>query len=509
VGRRERQALTPLLPGWERWRHLDPRTPVVAGVARAGQDVDDPGGGDSALGLMVTAALAAGADAGAPALLERVDRVAVPEGTWTYRNAAGLVARAVGAPGARTVVMAVGIPQQTLLDDAVRDLRAGDIDVALVVGGEAAHRAVVARRAGVDPDDGVDGDDGAPDEHRRPEGEIVSPPEIAAKVYSPPEQYALLDSALRAAEGQTIDEHRDEIAALWARFGAVAGRPMAASHLREPGPGNRAIAFPYNRWHCSQLHVDQSAALVVCTLAAAEAAGADPAKIVFPLVALESSHALAVPRRRHLHRWPAMEQLGAAAAAHLGRPLRSIEHAEVYSCFPAAVRVQQRALGLPVDGTPTITGGMPFAGGPWNNFVLQATVAMVERLRADPGTLGLVTTVSGFLTKPGLAVYGTEPPDRPLLVADLADRAAAATDEVPLAAGYTGPATVAAWTVSYDRDGGTRTIVVADTPAGERCVATSEDADVAAAAVADDLSGATVAVDGSAFTLQSAADRSS
>ena len=104
-----------------------------------------------------------------------------------------------------------------------------------------------------------------------------------------------------------------------------------------------------------------------------------------------------------------MEVLGRAAAEHLGAPLASLDHVEVYSCFPAAVRVQQRALGLPVDGVPTITGGEPFAGGPWNNFVLQATVAMVELLRAHPGARGMVTTVSGFLNKPGLAVYSTEP----------------------------------------------------------------------------------------------------
>ncbi len=56
---------------------------------------------------------------------------------------------------------------------------------------------------------------------------------------------------------------------------------------------------------------------------------------------------------------------------------------EVYSCFPSAVRVQQRALGLDPARVPTVTGGMAFAGGPFNNFVLQATVAVAERLRGD------------------------------------------------------------------------------------------------------------------------------
>src|SRR6478609_3835994 len=113
--------------GWERWRHLDPRTPVVAGIGRAEQH-REPGAGKDALGLMVEATKAAGDDCGAPGLLARIDRVAVPEGSWKYRDAARLVARAVGAGGARTVVVRAGIPQQTLLDDAYLDLLGGHLD---------------------------------------------------------------------------------------------------------------------------------------------------------------------------------------------------------------------------------------------------------------------------------------------------------------------------------------------------------------------------------------------
>ena len=56
---------------------------------------------------------------------------------------------------------------------------------------------------------------------------------------------------------------------------------------------------------------------------------------------------------------------------------------------------------------PTITGGEAFAGGPWNNFVLQTTAAMVERLRGHRDVQGLVSTLSGLVNKPGLAVYST------------------------------------------------------------------------------------------------------
>jgi acetyl-CoA C-acetyltransferase len=216
-------------------------------------------------------------------------------------------------------------------------------------------------------------------------------------------------------------------------------------------------------------------------------------------VALESSFSVPVVLRRELHRWPAMEVLGETAADHLGDPLTAMDYTELYSCFPAAVRVQQRALRLPVDGVPIITGGEPFAGGPWNNFVLQTTVAMVEKVRAAPGTRGLVTTVSGFLNKPGLAVYSTAPGDRPLLVADMRDRAEAATASAPLAAEYRGPATVVTYTVSAEKSGGQRVIVIADIPDGGRCVITSTDQSLAERVKTDELIGTDITVDGLEF----------
>ena len=116
---------------------------------------------------------------------------------------------------------------------------------------------------------------------------------------------------------------------------------------------------------------------------------------VFPLAGVESSHAVSLLRRKEPHRWPAMGVLGRAVAERIGRPVAEAEVVEVYSCFPSAVQVQQRALGLDQSVVPTVTGGMTFAGGPFNNFVYQAMVEVVGRLRAEPGALGVVTTVSG------------------------------------------------------------------------------------------------------------------
>jgi acetyl-CoA C-acetyltransferase len=203
-----------------------------------------------------------------------------------------------------------------------------------------------------------------------------------------------------------------------------------------------------------------------------------------------------------------MAVLGRAAEDHVGTPLRELRLAELYSCFPAAVRVQQRALCLSPDGTPTVTGGMAFAGGPFNHFVLTSTVALGRRLRAATPELGLVTTVSGMLSKPGLAVWGAvPPPEGRMLLADLAAEGLAATDVlpvVPVAPARPTPAVVAAFTVTYGGADGTepvRTAVVADLPDGVRTAATCEDAATARLALTEGLAGRTVDVKDTTFSL--------
>ena len=163
------------------------------------------------------------------------------------------------------------------------------------------------------------------------------------------------------------------------------------------------------------------------------------------------------------------------------------------------MQVQKAALGLPADRVPTITGGMAFAGGPFNSFVLQATVEMAERLRAERGTTGLVSTVSGFLTKPGLAVWSTAPPAGDPLVADLAPDAIAATPTLESVPGYRGDARIASYTVTYDDGAPARVVAVGGTVDGRRCVAVADDRDLAQEGVEGDLAGRPMRVDGPAF----------
>ncbi|MGD0393643.1 MAG: acetyl-CoA acetyltransferase [Acidimicrobiales bacterium] len=483
---------------------LDPRTPVLVGVGSASGDAE-------ATELMTRALGAAGSDAGSNRLLALIDRLAVPHGTWTYPDPARLVADGVGALSARSHLVELGIPQQALINDAVLAIAAGESEVAAVVGGEAKRWARDLARAGRE---GVEtAQPGAvPDVVQRRAGPLMEPVEVAHRLWDPVQQYAMIDNALRAAEGRTPTEHRSEIARLWEGFNRVArGNPDAAfpepidAHwLDTPSPSNRPLAFPYNKWHSTQWTVNQAAALLLCSVEAALSAGVPADRWVFPLAAVQSSHAVSLLRRTEPHAWPAMGVLGRAVAGRIGRPIPEVEVLEVYSCFPAAVRVQQRELGLPLEAAPTVTGGMAFAGGPFNNFVLQAMAEVVARVRADPGALGVVTSVSGLLTKPGIGAWSARPDGRPPLVADLAVESEAATGVVEVLETieeYAGDATVVTYTVTFDGMDPTRTVALCRTGDGTRCVAMSDDAGLAAHGTVDELVGARVRVAGGRFDL--------
>jgi acetyl-CoA C-acetyltransferase len=479
--------------------HQSPRTPVLVGFGTAST-------GAPVTELMLEAVLAAADDSGRPTLLRQVDRVALPQGTWSLTDPARTIATRIGAEGARTQRYELGVSQQEVINESLLAIGRGDADVILVVGGEA--RAW--ERAGGQE---IDTETRPPDATVTRPADFVAPIEVAAGIVWPPvQQYALIENALAHREQQGVATHRRDVAALWSRFNQVAQQnplaafplPRSAADIATPGPKNRPLAYPYNKWHVSQWTVDQAAALLFCSAERAQAAGVPTDRWIFPHVALHVSEAVTLTARRDLHAWPAMRALGRAAAARLDRPLGELSIAEVYSCFPAAVRVQQRELGLDPDGTPTVTGGMSFAGGPFNNFVLNGTATVASLLRAQPSELGLITTVSGMLSKPGLAVWSASPPATGSLVADLAGSPEIDTPSRPVAPPDSpgGPATVASFTVTYDADDPlrpARTAIVADLPDGTRTAATCDDAAIALSALSESLIGQTVQIERTTF----------
>lgn len=474
---------------------VDPCTPVMVGVGAVQQREEDARRALEPLELMARALEAAAQDAGSRELLARADSIRVPRGFWSYADPGRLLAERFGASSARTELAELGVLQTTLLGRAARDIARGRADVVLLAGGEARYRAARARAQGQEEQltrqTGV-----TPDSVLRPSGEIISGAEIRAQLAQPVGQYAMIDNALRAAEGQKLDEHLRDVAELWAGMSRVASaNPDAWSRealtpdaVGRPGPGNRMLAFPYTRRLVSQWNVDQAAGLVLCSLATARSLGIPAERQLFPLSVVDSDFMLPLTRRRQLHRSPGFALAGERALEHAGLDLDEVDRLELYSCFPSAVRVQQRELGLAPEREVSVTGGMSFAGGPLNNFVLQAWVRMARLLRADAAGGGLVTAVSGILTKQGVSVLATEP-RAPFVFDDVTAETATRCPEVEVLEQAQGAARIATYTVLYEGDAPVRAVLLCDLDAGPRALAVVEDPELAERGTREELCG--------------------
>jgi acetyl-CoA C-acetyltransferase len=489
---------------------VDGRTPVLVGAAVAHQRQEDPADGAEAVALMTTAVERAGEDAHAPALLAQAGAVFVPRGTWRYADPGRIVAERVGAP-ARSVVAELGVLQQTPFTRACLAIADGTLDVAIVCGGEAKYRDLRAHITGAALDDTAQPDGVAPDETYVPASDIIPPPEIAAGLVSAPLQYSVLESALRAARGESVAENARATAELWAAFSRVAATnpdawrrdPVPPEFLEHPSPANPMLAAPYTKWHCSQWNVDQAAAFVLCSTDAADRAGVPDDRRVYPRAAVESNHMVPISRRALLHRAPAA-RAGAGRLGELsGVDLGTADVVDLYSCFPAAVRIQALELDLPVDQPDarplTVGGGMTFGGGPLNNATFQALARMVEQLRAAPDAVGLLTFISGMITKHGMALWSCAPPEQGFRFADVSEEAAATTPVLEVVAEHHGRARVDGYTVAHERGVPVYAAALARIDDDRRVVVRCDDAELAAAMVDEEWCGRQITVDGNRF----------
>jgi acetyl-CoA C-acetyltransferase len=138
------------------------------------------------------------------------------------------------------------------------------------------------------------------------------------------------------------------------------------------------------------------------------------------------------------------------------------------------------ALGLaPDDPRPiSLTGGLPYHGGPSSNYMSHSISHLVDHLRAKGGT-GLVTGVGMHMTKHVAGIWSTEP--GALSAGNGGDEpqqweAAPVEPDVVVVARGDGPANVLAATVVHHSDGTpSHVVAICELADGTRCYATSQD----------------------------------
>ncbi len=486
---------------------LDPRTPVIVGVAQHSWRDGSPPDPIEMCAQVVTAAAQ---DAGpGDALLRRAGSLGVVDiASRRWADPGALVAARLGIAPAQTLRTSVGGDgPQVLVSDLAAKIAAGKLDAGIVCGAEALSTLARAMRDGREPDWPALDDGAAPQRTLGDDRFPASDEELAADLIAPALMYPLFENALWARAGGTVEEHRARLAELWAGFSSVAARnehawlrvARSAAQIATPGDGNRLVSLPYTKLLNSHIQTDQAAALILCSAQTARALGIERDRWVFPHAAGHAYDRWFVSERQDLRSSPAIRCAGRTALEHAGLSIDEVDRFDVYSCFPSAVQIACAELGIDAweDERPlTVTGGLTFAGGPGNNYVTHSIAAMVERLRESGDATGLVTAVGWYMTKHAVGVYGSAPPERGFAALS-AQQEVEATPAREVAAGYVGPATGEAATMLYDVFGsatiGAITALLED---GRRVLGKTTDADTLAALAERPAEGRAVTFEG-------------
>ncbi|ADT99302.1 acetyl-CoA acetyltransferase [Mycolicibacterium gilvum] len=481
---------------------IDPRTPVLIGYGQVNQRTEDPS--VEPVDLMAAAAR----EAADPRVLEAVDAVRVVNLlSWRYRDPGLLLAQRIGAAKAATRYTGIGgnVPQ-TLVNLACLDIQQGRNDVVLIAGAETWRSRTRTRAAG-NKMHGTRQDESVPMAPGSDENmPMAGPGDLKIGLDRPAYVYPMFETAVRIAAGETPDEHRRRIGELWAQFSAVAaGNPHAwsqeartAEEIYEPSPKNRMVSWPYTKLMNSNNMVDQGAVLILTSVEKAQYLQIPSERWVFPYAGADAHDTYAIGERAEFHASPAIRIAGTRALELAGAGVDDMDLIDVYSCFPSAVQVAARELGLPVgdpDRPLTVTGGLTFAGGPWNNYVTHSIATMAEQLIARPGTRGLITANGGYLTKHSFGVYGTEPPTHEFRWEEVQSEVDAEPTRTALV-DWSGVGTVETWTTPVDRDGNPeKAFLAVRTPEDARVLAVITDPAGAETTVRDDIAGAQVRVE--------------
>ncbi|SHN44474.1 hypothetical protein [Cryptosporangium aurantiacum] len=468
----------------------DHRLPVLVGVGqvranrtRSVAEAREP------LALILEALDAAAADAGAPELLTSADAIyTVRVASWAYDELSAVVADGVEATPKHRVDSPIGGQWPIrLLDQAASRIASGESSVALLVGGEAAASAAALLKAGVDPvaDLGWSAHPGGPAPIDA--ADLGSPAMQAAGLLLPTRVYPLYENRLQADLGLTPAENADWSARLYSDLSAIAATNPIAWNTEALSPAevgtvtakNRLVSEPYPLSMNALPFVDQAAAVIVTSLAAARAAGIPAEKVVHIRAAAGVDDVGDVLARPKLGRSTALAEALTGALDRASVSAAELDLVDIYSCFPIVPKLAGLALGLPRDAVLSVTGGHSSFGGPLNSYSLHALARAVERIRSGD-RLALVHANGGFLTYQHVVVLGSS------AVAYASGPVQARTGGLPVVdAAQLGDVDVVVETatVEHGRDGApAQAFVVVSTEDGVRAAVATARGDAAAAA---------------------------
>jgi acetyl-CoA C-acetyltransferase len=491
------------------------RTPILIGCGQITQREPDPGVALNAMDLTAAAARKAAADAhGGEALLQALDAIVVlrsfSDTSWRFKSPFGgptnppkSIARRLNLGNVRRLVYTHpgGNMPQWCVNRLCEMIAQGEIGAAMVCGGEALATQKAAERSKLPLDWNEDAGD-APElwgVATRGWNDVEDRHRMAGAIFA----YPLFETGIRAHLGRSVPEHLQCVGKLFAHFAGVAkANPLAdrrqgytAEEIATVGPDNPYIGFPYTKLMNSNAFIDQAAAVILTSVGKARALGIPRERWVYLHGCADAHDHWYISDRHNYYSSPAMRIVARETFEMAGVGVAEIDKFDIYSCFPSAVEIACREMGIAQDDPRglTVTGGLAYFGGPGNNYVTHAIAEMMDKVRAAPGSKGLVTANGNYVTKQSAGIYSTEPPTKAFAPKDpaLYQREIDGDKGPAVVEAADGLATVETYTVMHDRKGPSYAILFGRLGDGRRFIAnTPTDADLLSQMVDRDMVGA-------------------
>lgn len=440
--------------------------PVIVGVGQITEKNPELKVAKNPIQLMEEAAFRAAEDAKLSLLqLSKVDHLMVVKGVRDrMKNPVDALAKLIDAEDAKQYMTATGgnSPQQ-LVNHVAEKISQGEMGIALLAGAEALDTWGKARKAGVKLDWDIPTDK-TPVE-LFPEKPGSSEFEANHGLLPPPNVYPMFENAIRHHLSRSFKDHQQRVGELLAKFSHVAADnpyawfPIArsAEEIATATESNRYVGFPYTKFMNSIMRVNQAAAVIICSVKKAKELNIPEEQWVYLHGCGDANDHWTVSERANFYSSPAIKAVGEAAMTTAGCTIDDIDFFDLYSCFPSAVEIARFSLGIDEkDPRPlTVTGGLPYFGGPGNNYVMHSIASMIEKLRENPGKKGMVTANGWYITKHSAGIYSTTPNSAPWSREPAVKTQAKvdAQEKPQVAESYTGTGTIETYTIMHDREG--------------------------------------------------------
>ena len=439
------------------------RNVVVAGWGQITQPKKLDGNAFGPIGLMTQASLRAERAMGREGALANLDGIMVVRIVSRHcPDSVGQLAHRIHAAPWLTQVSSIGgNSPQTLINIAAGMIARNELDSVLVAGAE----AYVQRDGDSEPPESALFR-GVPEDYSRDDLIGATPLERAHGIEHPMQGFPLFETALWAASGLGLRSYLMKVAAMWSGFSRTAamnshawsGNIRTPEEIVTPSSLNRPIAFPYGKFMNLFVTVDQGAAVILMAEEIAEKYARKERRTVYFL-----GGGYAEDRQRFLIEksdFTSSPPLKAAVDKALGRSgmrIENIDCFDFYSCFPCAVSIAKKMIGI-ADNDPrslTLTGGLGFFGGPGNNYNLHAVATLAEKIAGGEKRNGLVTALGWFMHKHAAGVYGGAPPEGGFQPGDIEDNDEGPVGDEPVRIKtevYNEAGIIETYTVIYNRD---------------------------------------------------------